>query len=111
MQRWIDAGNFFGRAVTADGIREMHRRLCEHLPDDMLWVEEPDTKESIRIVPGEFRQRDVCMRRHIPISPGAVPRFLAHFEKVYGRVGKTDAILAARPRDTSDVACGTTGGA
>jgi Fic family protein len=94
VQRWIDEGNFSGRAVTADGIREMHRRFCEHLPDDMLWVEEPDTKERVRVVPGEFRQRDVRVGRHIPISSGAVPRFLAHFEEVYGRVGKTDAILA-----------------
>jgi hypothetical protein len=72
----------------------MHRRFCEHLPDDMLWVEEPDTKERIRVVPGELRQRDVRVGRHIRISPGAVPRFLEHFQKVYGRVGKTDAILA-----------------
>jgi Fic family protein len=91
VQRWIDEGNLTGRAVTADSIREVHRRFCEHLPDDMLWVKEPDTKERIRVV----RQRDVQVGRHIPISPGAVPRFLAHFEKVYSRVGKTDAILAA----------------
>jgi Fic family protein len=95
VQRWIDEGNFAGRAVNADGIKEIHRRFCELLPDDMLWVEEPDTKERIRVVPSEFRQRDVRVGRHIPISPGAVPRFLAHFEKVYGRLGKTDAILAA----------------
>src|ERR1700674_5765917 len=95
VQRWIDEGNFRGRAVTAEGIRDIHRRFCEHLPDDMLWVEEPDTKERIRVVPGELRHRDVRVGRHIPVSPGAVPRFLAHFEKVYGRIGKTDAILAA----------------
>ena len=95
VQRWIDEGNFRGRAVTAEGIRDIHRRFCEHLPDDMLWVEEPDTKERIRVVPGELRHRDVRVGRHIPISSGAVPRFLAHFEKVYGRIGRTDAILAA----------------
>ena len=95
VQRWIDEGNLHGRAVSAEGIQDIHRRFCEHLPDDMLWVEEPDTKRRIRVVPGEFRQRDVLVGRHIPISPGAVPRFLAHFEKVYGRVGKMDAILAA----------------
>jgi len=95
VQRWIDEGNFTGRAITAEGITEMHRRFCEHLPDDMLWVEEPETKERIRVVPGELRQRAVRVGRHIPISPGAVPRFLEHFEKVYGRVGKTDAILGA----------------
>jgi Fic family protein len=94
VQRWIDEGNLIGRSVTTEGIRQMHQRFCDHLPDDMLWVEEPDTKERIRIVPGQFRQRDVRVGRHIPISPGAVPRFLDHFEQVYGRVGKTDAILA-----------------
>jgi Fic family protein len=95
VQRWIDTGNLRGKAVTADGIREMHRRFCEELPDDMLWVEEPDTHERLRVVPGELRHRDVRVGRHIPISPGAIPRFLAEFEKVYSRVGKTDAILAA----------------
>jgi Fic family protein len=95
VQRWIDEGNFAGRAVTVDGIRDVHRRFCEHLPEEMLWVEEPETKKRLRVVPGEFRLRDVRVGRHMPISPGAVPRFLGHFEKVYGRVGKTDAILAS----------------
>ena len=95
VQRWIDEGNFRGRATTAEGIREIHRRFCQHLPDAMLWVEEPDTKELVRLVPGEWRHRDVRVGRHLPVSPGAIPRFLAHFEKVYGRAGKTETILAA----------------
>jgi Fic family protein len=95
VQRWIDEGNVRGRAVTANGIREIHRRFCELLPEDMLWVEEPDTHERMRVVPGELRRRDVRVGRHIPVSPGAIPRFLAQVEKVYGAVGKTDAILAA----------------
>jgi len=33
--------------------------------------------------------------RHTPISPGALPRFLKRFEAVYGKLGKTDTILAA----------------
>jgi Fic family protein len=32
---------------------------------------------------------------HVPVSPGALPRFLAHFEDAYARLGRTDAILAA----------------
>jgi Fic family protein len=95
VQRWIDEGNFRGKAVTVDGIRDIHRRFCDLLPAEMLWVEEPDTHERLPVVPGELRRRDVRVGRHIPISPGAVPRFLSHFEKVYGGVGKTDAILAA----------------
>jgi Fic family protein len=95
VQRWIDEGGIQGRAVTADGLLEMHRRFCELLPDEMLWVEEPDTREKIRVAPGELRHRDVRVGRHIPISPGALPRFLGHFETVYSRLGKTNTILAA----------------
>jgi len=61
----------------------------------MLWIEEPDARERLRVVPGELRKRDVKVARHIAISPGAIPRFLEQFERVYSRVGKTDAILAA----------------
>src|ERR1700736_3836077 len=86
VQRWIDEGGIQGRAVTTDGLLEMHRRFCELLPDEMLWVEEPETHEKIRVVPGELRHRDVRVGRHIPISPGAVPRCRGHFETVYSRL-------------------------
>ncbi|MFI5021385.1 MAG: Fic family protein [Alphaproteobacteria bacterium] len=95
VQRWIDADGLKGRAVTASGICEVHRRFCEQLPDDLLWVEDPATKERVRVVPGELRKRDVAVGAHVAISPGAVPRFLDRFEQVYGRLNKTEAILAA----------------
>ena len=95
VQQWLDAGNLRDRSVTSEGLREIHRRFCEGLPDDMLWVEEPDTHERLRVIPGELRSRDVRVGRHIAVSPGAIPRFLAHFERFYGRVGKTDAILVS----------------
>jgi Fic family protein len=94
VQQWIDDGGLKGRAVTADAIREIHRRFCEHLPADLLWVEDPATKEKIRVIPGELRHRDVAVGAHIPVSPGAVPRFLRRFEGVYSRLGKTETILA-----------------
>jgi Fic family protein len=37
----------------------------------------------------------VRVGQHIPISPAAVPRFLAHFENAYGRLGRTEKILSA----------------
>jgi Fic family protein len=46
-------------------------------------------------VPGRLRDRAVRVREHVPVSPGAVPRFLARCEETYGRLGKTDAILSA----------------
>ena len=56
VQKWIDDGGLKGRAVTSDGIREIHRRFCELLPEDLLWVEDPETKERVRVVPGELRK-------------------------------------------------------
>ncbi len=96
VQRWIDEGGLPGnRAVTVGGIVETHRKFCEHLPEDLLWLEEPDTKERARVVPGELRRRDVRVGRHIPVSPGALPRFLARFEEVYGGLGNAEGVMAA----------------
>jgi Fic family protein len=95
VQEWIDRGGLKGRAVTSDGIRETHRRFCELLPEDLLWVEDPEKKERVRVVAGELRKRDVVVGTHVAVSAGAVPRFLARFEEVYGALNKTDSILAA----------------
>jgi Fic family protein len=95
VQQWIDMGGLKGRAVSSDSIRETHRRFCEALPDDLLWVENPATKERIKVIPGELRLRDVAVGRHVPISAPAVPRFLKRFEEVYSKLGKTDTILNA----------------
>jgi len=95
VQRWIDGDGLRGRATTRVGICEVHRRFGEKLPDELLWVENPDTGERIKMTPGELRGRDVKVGQHIAISPGALPHFLERFEQVYGNLGKTDAILAA----------------
>jgi Fic family protein len=95
VQEWIDAGGLKNRAATVEGIREIHGRFCERLPDDLLWVEDPKTKEKVRVVPGELRHRDVTVGRHVAVSPGAVPRFLSRFEEVYDHLNRTDAILGA----------------
>jgi len=95
VQRWIDTGGLAGRSLSLAGIKEIHRRFCELLPDDLLWIENPDTGERLKVGPGRLRDREVRVGQHVPISPGAVPRFLAHCEDAYGRLGKTDAILSA----------------
>jgi len=95
VQEWIDSGGLKGGfALTAEGIREIHRRFCELLPNDLLWVEDSKTKEKLRLVPGEFRMRDVQVGRHLAISPGAVPRFLDRFSQVYTNLGKTESIIS-----------------
>jgi Fic family protein len=95
VQQWIDGGGLKGRrALTTEGLCETHRRFCELLPDDLLWVEDPKTEERVRVIPGELRHRDVQVGRLVAVSPGALPRFLQRFEEVYGRVGKTESIIS-----------------
>jgi Fic family protein len=94
VQHWIDTGGLKSPATTANSITEIHRRFCEQLPKDLLWVEDPETKEKIEVIPGELRHRDVAVGRHIPISAPAVPRFLKRYEEVYSTLGKTETIIA-----------------
>ena len=95
VQKWIDEGGLSSRTVTMDGLCEMHQRFCELLPESLLWVEHPDTGERLEVLPGELRKHDVSVGRHVPVSPGALPRFLERFESAYSGLGKTDSILAA----------------
>jgi Fic family protein len=95
VQEWIDAGGITGRAETADAIREIHRRFCAALPEELLWVEDPATHERMKVVPGELRSGEAAVGRHIAISAPGVPRFLQRFEGIYGHLGKTETILAA----------------
>jgi Fic family protein len=95
VQKWIDRGGLRGRALTSDGIREIHRRFCELVPEDLLWVEDLESKGRVKVVPGELRRTDVKVGTHIPVSPGALPRFLGRFEEVYAHLNRTDSILGA----------------
>lgn len=95
VQKWIDEGNLRGKVTTREGISEVHRRFCAELPPDLLWVENPDTHERLPVVPGEFRHKDVKVGRHVPVSPGAVPRFMERFEAVYTGLNKVESVLSA----------------
>ena len=95
VQRWIDGGGLKGGlAIKAEGIREIHRRFCELLPEDLLWVEDPASGGKVRLAPGALRGRDVQVGNHVAISPGAIPRFMERFEQVYGNIGKTESIIS-----------------
>jgi Fic family protein len=95
VQEWIDRGALRGRAMSAAAQQEIHRRFCELLPEELLVVTNPDTGRDVRVEPGVLRRDDVRVGNHFAVSPGAVPRFLARFEEIYGRLGRAETILAA----------------
>jgi Fic family protein len=95
VQKWIDEGALADRATSVEGIIDVHRHFCERLPDDLLWVEHPQSEEKLPVVPGGLREQDVEVGRHVAPSPGAIPRFLGRFEEVYSGLGRSETILAA----------------
>ncbi|WP_298983100.1 Fic family protein [uncultured Roseibium sp.] len=95
VQRWIDEDGLTGPAYAPESLLEIHKRFCELLPEDLLFVENPETREKLRVEPGELRTRDVVVGRHVAISPGAVPGFLKRIEEAYKKSGRIEAILAS----------------
>lgn len=94
-QQWIDDGHLPGAPTSSAALLAIHDRFCRLLPDELLWVTNPDTGERSRVIPGELRKRDVIVGQHIAVSPGALPRFMDRFEQGYSKLGTIERILAA----------------
>ena len=95
VQKWIDDAGMTEVPTSPVMIVETHRRFCDLLPPELLFVENPTTGERVPLVPGELRSRDVVVGRHVAISPGAVPRFLHRFDQAYRAPGRVGSVLVA----------------
>lgn len=94
VQKWIDDGGIDARVTTTDTLLEIHHRFGDLLPGTLLNVENPDTGEMVRMVPGQWRKKEVQVGQHVAISPGAIPRFLERFENAYRNLGRSSGLLA-----------------
>lgn len=96
VQAWLDGGGLAGREATSvEALKTLHERFCAALPNDMRWALDPTTGARWRVVPGEFRRRDVRVGWHEPPSPGSVERFMRRFEIAYARLGLLERVLAS----------------
>ncbi|MBP0112815.1 Fic family protein [Bradyrhizobium vignae] len=95
VQRMIDRGEMPFPALSAEGIRWIHREFCDRLPDNLLRIDDPVTGETIRMIPGELRTRHVKVRLHVAPDPGSVPALLARFVQAYSSpmLSRTQRIL------------------
>lgn len=104
VQRMIDFGQDTSRSPEqVEYVRWLHREFCMRLPDELLWVENPDTGERLSVEPGVIRTGDVAVGRHIPPSAGALPAFLDRFEEAYApqhlsKIRRIIAVAAAHHR-------------
>lgn len=98
LQRKLDYGEAPDAPPTSSGyITWLHSEFCSKLPEELLWVENPTTKERLRVVPGEFRGRDVQVGRHIPPPVEALPELLVRMEHAYNpsHLSRAMAIVSA----------------
>lgn len=93
-QQWIDENGLPNKALSEQSVLALHQYFCQRLPTELLWVDNPATGERIQLVAGQYRHRDVQVGRHVPISAGALPRFMQRFELAYQYANKIDLIIA-----------------
>ena len=104
VQRLVDHREDLGVETTStEYITWLHREFCKRLPDELLWVENPDTGERLPVIGGELRKGWVQVGRHIPPSAESLPRFLHRFSEAYdmkklSRVRQIIALGAAHHR-------------
>ena len=74
----------------------LHQEFCRRMPDELLWVQNPNTSERIRVVPGKLRDGGVQVGKHIPPGAEALPLFLERFAAAYdtSRLSKVRQIIA-----------------
>jgi Fic family protein len=81
----------------------LHREFCGRLPNELLHVEDPESKRSLRFEPGVLRDGEVIVGQHLPPAAANLPRFLSRFEQVYdpknlSKVRQVIAVAAAHHR-------------
>jgi Fic family protein len=89
--------------VSTEFILWVHREFCRRLPDDLLWVENPETHERLRVIPGELRQWHVKVGRLVPVDPVDIPAFVNRFADAYNspmlsKLRKVIAVAASHHR-------------
>lgn len=93
VQRWAAAQTVSPH--SADFIRELHRRFYGELPDAMR-VATTSKGEKTPLTPGELRDRDVEVGRHIGPPHELVSGLLAHFQWRYesGDLSRIQRVIA-----------------
>ncbi len=83
VQQMIDRGEGPGGAISTEFIQWLHREFYSRVPEEMWWVENPQTHERIKMTPGELRARHVQVGLHVPPDPAELPDFLRRFSEAY----------------------------
>ena len=95
VQRMIDLGQDpSDEPTSARYLKWLHKEFCSRLPEEFLKLIHPSTGKVVDVIPGEFRNEDVIIGRHVPPEASEVEGLVAYFERAYS---------AMRPRGVSGI--------
>lgn len=97
VQEKIDLDLAPGTVVSEERICWLHQEFASHLPGSMLSVENKEGTKVIKIIPGQYRDGNVIVGKHIAISAPAISSFLARFKQGYDpvKLSTVNAVIAA----------------
>ena len=103
VQRMIDRGEAPTVFPAKAFLLWVHREFCSQLPQALLQVENPETHEIQKVIPGEWRTTEVSVGRHVPPLAGNLEYFMNRFEEAYSpdnlsKVQQVVAIAASHHR-------------
>ena len=103
VQRKIDTGeDAKSEPVSLNYVCWLHREFCSRLPEELLWVENPDTGERLHVTPGEVRTRTVKIGLHVPPTGEDLQKCMKRLEEAYtaplSKFSKVIAVPAAHYR-------------
>ncbi len=96
VQNKIDQGECPYNICSSDAIKWIHQEFYKELPEDFLWVTNPDTNQKIKVKAGCFREGDVKVGLHIPPHSDFLDDFLNRFCSVYNpeKLSKIKQVIA-----------------
>ena len=97
VQEKIDLNLAPGTVVSEARICWLHQEFAGHLPLSMLQVRNKEDTRTINLIPGQYRDGNVVVGKHIPISAPAIAPFLARFSQVYDpiKLSTVNAVIAS----------------
>jgi Fic family protein len=103
LQQKIDRGEYSEYITSPEYFLWLHKEFCSKLPEEMLWVENPETHERKQVTPGKFREGHVQIGYHVPVEGALIPRFLKRFQECYdveklSRIQQIIAVAASHHR-------------
>lgn len=90
-ERWLQNNDKNLEPHSIDTARQVHREFFGRLPERLRRT---DGERIKQIKPGELRDEQVRIGRHIAVEADELPKFIKHFNQGYARLDETSLLVA-----------------